>query len=83
MAYNKTITVIKNSSDAVIPENKEWVAYRDDLISKGKITKWNMSSFNSGGKATINVVVDSEGTWNDICSASNAIRVKGDFTIVS
>jgi len=83
MAYNKTITVTKNTADAVIPESKEWVTYRDDLISQGKITKWDMSDFNSDGEATIEVVMDSEGTWNEICAASNSIRVKGDFTITS
>ena len=83
MAYNKTITVTKNTADAVVPENKEWVTYRDDLISQGKITKWDMSDFNSDGEATIEVVMDSEGTWNDICAASNSIRVKGDFTVTS
>ena len=83
MAYNKTITVTKKTSDAVIPESKEWVTYRDGLISEGKITKWDMSDFNSDGEATIEVVMDSEGTWNDICAASNSIRVKGDFTITS
>jgi hypothetical protein len=83
MAYNKTITVTKNTTDAVIPENAEWITYRDGLISQGKITKWNMSDFNSDGEATIEVVMDSEGTWNDICAASNSIRVKTDFTVTS
>tara|TARA_B100001115_G_scaffold182367_1_gene178446 strand:- start:3020 stop:3274 length:255 start_codon:yes stop_codon:yes gene_type:complete len=74
MAYNKKIIVRKDNPKDALPESTEWVAYRDNLISQGKIIKWDMSAFNADGIATINIAVDSEGTWTDIHSTSAKIR---------
>ena len=81
MTYNKTIIVTKDNPEQALPENTEWIAYRDNLISQGKIITWDMSSFDANGNATINITVDSEGTWTDISNTSAEIRDNTGITI--
>ena len=81
MAYNKKIIVTKDNPKDALPESTEWVAYRDNLISQGKIIKWDMSAFDADGTATINIAVDSEGTWTDIYNTSAKIRDNTGITI--
>lgn len=83
MAYNKKIQVKKQKPDAVLPDNIEWEAYKKTMMDEGKIIKWDMSAFDDNGIATIDIITDSEDTWNDIRLKSLNIRKKGDFKIVS
>ena len=83
MAYNKKIQVKKQKADAVLPDNIEWEAYKKTMMDEGKIIKWDMSAFDDDGIATIDIITDSEDTWNDIRLKSLNIRKKGDFKIVS
>ena len=48
-------------------------------MDEGKIIKWDMSAFDDDGIATIDIITDSEDTWNDIKLKSSSIRNKGDF----
>ena len=81
MAYSKKIIVTKDNPKDALPESTKWVAYRDNLISQGKIIKWDMSSFDAKGNATIDITVDSEGTWTDIYNTSAKIRDNTGITI--
>ncbi len=81
MAYNKKIRVKKQKADAVLPDNIEWKAYKKTMIDEGKIIKWDMSEFDNDGVATIDIITDSEDTWNDIKLKSLNIRKKGDFVV--
>ena len=50
-------------------------------MDEGKIIKWDMSAFDDDGIATIDIITDSEDTWNDIKLKSSSIRNKGDFVV--
>lgn len=81
MAYDKKIMITKDNSEVTLPENTEWVNYKDSLISSGKLIKWEVSSFDTKGNATIDISVDSEETWNDIWTTSAKIRDKNGITV--
>ena len=86
MAYHKTLLVSKIKITDELPENPEWIQYRNEMIESGRILMWDMSKFTnegygSGTHATIDVVTDSEGTWHEIFETSERIRNKGRFLV--
>tara|TARA_B100000519_G_C13932707_1_gene292191 strand:- start:60 stop:338 length:279 start_codon:yes stop_codon:yes gene_type:complete len=81
MAYDKKIMITKDDPKGTLPENTEWVNYKNSLISSGKLIKWEVSSFDAKGNATIDIRVDNEETWNDIWTTSAKIRDKQGVTV--
>lgn len=66
MTYSIKLQVKRLSSDATLPNNKEWNDFRQSMIDSGKIKKYEVSDFSSEGIATIDYIFDDEKSWQEV-----------------